>query len=112
MAVEATRVCDWLVRKKRCGRPCTEQFKGVLDSVGLKSDLCDEHTADLKDLLESKGITVHAIVDSKPRAAHQAKSGEIFSTAQARKWLHDQGLLDRSNGRVSQELLDMYAAAH
>lgn len=53
-----------------------------------------------------------ALVDGKPRGTYTALSGRPFTTADARDWLIAQDIEVPAAGRISNELLALYAAAH
>lgn len=111
-----TMTCDYKVDNgEPCGKVALGQpLDGTIDGVSYHMDLCKECQPKAQRDLLGLGATPNAIsVGRKRRTPHVAKSGTIFSTAQARIWLMDNDHLDRdAKGRVAQELLDLYGENH
>lgn len=78
--------------------------------------LCRTHYDKLRD--ELRGVwgirstkAFSDATDYKGRELYLARSGQVFTAADARPWLVERGLA-KPGGRLSQQQLDAYADAH
>lgn len=111
------RTCDWRtsnITDQRCGKPARQApHDWVVDHAKIHGDFCDDHEVDLRNMLLGVGFTMEAkLVDHKPRHVHMGDSGQPFSTAEARAWLIEKGIIATAGGRVSRAHLRMYAETH
>lgn len=107
--------CDFMVDGEPCGKIAIGQsFDGTIADVAYHMDFCEQHKRDAQKMLLAMGAKPsHVSVGRKRRAPHVAKSGTIFSTADARAWLiRNDYLSPETKGRVAQELLDLYGENH
>lgn len=113
MALRVILSCDFPIDDGKCEGPASMKFSAELGDRCFRADFCDDHRVNVERALRDIGATPEAVlVDSKRRGAHVAKSGATFSTAEARTWLREEGLVASAHGRVSKELLQIYADAH
>lgn len=113
MALKVVLSCDFPHDGRGCPEPATVRFEATLGNRRYRGDYCDGDRAGVEVLLREIGAVAEAVmVNSKRRGLHTAKSGATFSTAEARVWLREQGLVETSRGRVSEELLQHYANTH
>lgn len=95
-----------------CGKP-GRSFRIVIGGRDLSGAYCPKHTEDVITYLTALGMDLAARTGRKRRALYQADSGALFSMAEARDWLIEQGRrAGVSAGRISKEELAEYAAAH
>lgn len=108
------RTCDWRTGEDRCGAPAFHLHEGAVDSARLIGDLCHRHEVDFRDALIRLGWHVESMkVDGKARRSHRAASGAVFTVAEARAWLIQEGHLKSSSvGRLSRAQLALYAEVH
>lgn len=97
-----------------CSEAEIRRISVLVDDLELAADLCASHRAELCEKLMALGFRVVSTRSNnrKRRAVYEAKSGAKFSAAEARAWLREQGDLEAAKGRLRQEDLDRYAAAH
>lgn len=107
--------CDFRIGGEPCGKIADgAPFDGHIGGVSTHMDLCKACQPKAQQQLLDMGASPSAIsVGRKRRTPHVAKSGKIFSTAEARIWLIRNGHLDPdTKGRVAQELIDLYGEHH
>jgi hypothetical protein len=75
-------------------------------------DLCLEHFEALQARMIEMGYRPASKTASKLRRAYVGKSGRTFSTNEARDWLAEHGYDVPSAGRLSAEMLQVYAEAN
>lgn len=110
MAPVTTQACNWA--NPECGKLGTVTFAGSLGKVRLSARFCPDHAEHLQRELSTLGVPGQILVNYKPRQMHRATSGTLFSSADARPWLMEQGLVKHGAGRISRDLLARYAEAH
>lgn len=116
MSVQVQHICDYLVRKKKCGEPA--DYRDIEVSLGgtkYRGDFCTEHVGNVEEALTTAGfepVGTKAKASGKGRKAMRTASGKTFTVADARPWLMEQGLIENSHGRVGKDKLDIYAEAH
>lgn len=105
--------CDWKVDSHRCGKPARVHRESIVGNTKLVADLCADHDARLREALVWMGFRPHEKNPNwKYRATHTAASGQTFTSAEAREWLIEQGIIEHSVGRVSRAHLRLYAQEH
>lgn len=113
MATKVITTCDVPVRKAPCGKPAATPVEVSVGDKRYHGDVCDEHLPALDKAFAMVGIEVRAgRVDSKDRKVMRTATGRAFTTAEAREWLLEQGVIASPAGRVSKENLTLYAEAH
>lgn len=111
MAREVVVTCDWKIRTKPCGDPAPIRVDLPVDGLNFHGDLCPDHEEALRLALAKLGLQATTRVNSKVRAAYEAKSGTPFGGQDARPWLIERGLAGE-HGRLSAEAIAAYAAEH
>lgn len=105
--------CRLVLAGRAHGAPATETFTAKLGSHTFEMDICDPCIAEFVTALRALGVRPSmALVDGKPRGTYTAHSGRPYTTAEARDWLVAEGHEVPVAGRISNELLELYAAAH
>lgn len=105
--------CRLVLAGRAHGAPSNETFQAKLGSHTFEMDICEECVPIFVTALRSLGVRPSmALVDGKPRGTYTALSGRPFTTADARDWLIAQDIEVPAAGRISNELLALYAAAH
>lgn len=112
--------CDVPVRNKPCGAPASLSVDvqvAKTDQSGAAKryhgDTCEEHLAAVEKAFAQIGIEITSgRVDSKDRKAMRTKSGQAYTTAEARAWLLEQGIITNPTGRIGKANLNLYAEAH
>lgn len=116
MALRFTRSCDYKAGSR--SRPPAEHeaetvIKLEVDGVTYSMDICREHIADVVEMNLARGFhPIAAVVGHNRRGAYLTKSGQPFTTKQAREWLSDNGHDVAEVGRLTADQLQAYAAAH
>lgn len=111
--------CDMPLKKRGELVPCGEEVLGAeptlfsLGSTTYKAELCEVHSQKLTEALApfievSEQVRANA---SQVRKALKGKKG-TFTTKDVRKWLAEQGRDVAPSGRLPNELIDEYKAAH
>lgn len=85
-----------------------------LDGKQYEGDFCTKHQEDLR---ASMAPFVAVSRDTRSRAAQTVRAAlkgkkGTFTTKDVRKWLEEQGRDVASSGRLPNELIDEYRAAH
>ncbi len=117
MAVLPRRICDWPTRGAVvCGQEVAEPTHFTVQDATYEMDLCGQHEEAFYQLFEkavaiARPVSVRRV--SGTRKIMKARNG-AYTTKDVRAWLKTQpGYEDISDtGRIAQELIDMYAAAH
>lgn len=118
---EIIRRCDLPVKRGRETAPHGEVVSDdlptsfALEGVAYESDLCDEHKQELRDCL-AKFIAASTEVRSSSggsgvRRALKGKKGG-FTTKDVRQWMQEQGRDVAPSGRLPNEVIEEYRAAH
>lgn len=118
MAEEIVRKCDREIGKKgnRCGQrvPEDKPYPFTVEGVNYEADLCERHQRELADCL-APFVAISRPVSSRTgtavRKALKGKSG-VFTTKDVRNWLREQGREVAPSGRLPNELIQEYVAAH
>lgn len=111
MAVKVLQSCDYM--NMECGKKA-KAIELIVDGIVHRADLCAEHRNEMFTMLQAMNLRpIGSIVNGKRVDVRIAKSGTPFTSADARVWLIEQGVLTgATSGRVSREHLDLYAANH
>jgi hypothetical protein len=115
MAVRFMRSCDFVPDD---GAKSAEHNADTLaelrvDGVTFQMDLCHDHIKELSECVTRLGFTPSkARVGHSRRGAYLTKSGQPFTTKQAREWLAEHGHEVSEVGRLTADQLQMYAQAH
>ena len=115
MAVRVSRSCDFRPIKGRARAEHNADLVAEVrvDGVSFTMDLCNEDMPALLETLQAIGFhPSKAQVGHNRRGAYLGKSGQPFTTKQAREWLQAQGVEVSEAGRLSAEQLQMYAQTH
>lgn len=115
MSTRSIKVCDFPVRNGICGKEGTIPVNVKLGNKNGANDVCEKHEKDVAKAFESIGIPFNTVrnADSKNRKAMKTKSGKAYTTADARGWLIEQGILaEGAAGRISKANLEAYEAAN
>lgn len=121
MADVVRKLCDFKLSKGRkhvpCGQPVTdsEPTAMTLEMTRYLMDLCDEHKQLLRATVEPFTSVSHDTSlrrGTHVRKAIQTKGGQAFTSRDVRKWLQEQGRDVSGVGRLPQDVIDEYAAAH
>lgn len=118
MAEEIVRKCDKPIGKKgnKCGErvPDDTPYTYTLEGVNYEADLCERHIGDLRGCM-APFVAVSRPVSSRSgttvRKALRGKQG-VFTTKDVRNWLREQGRDVAPSGRLPNELIEEYVAAH
>ena len=117
MAVLPLRICDWPTRAEAtCGEPVAAPIHFTVQDTTYEMDLCGPHEQTFYRSFEpvfaiARPVSVRRV--SGTRKIMKSKKG-AYTTKDVRAWLKSQpGYEDISDtGRIAQELIDLYAAAH
>lgn len=115
MAVRFSRSCDYRPAsgKKPAEHDADTVAEVKADGVTFQMDICTEHLKSLSESLTVLGFQPSkAQVGHNRRGAYLTKSGQPFTTKQAREWLAANGHEVSEVGRLTADQLQMYAAAH
>ena len=118
MATKLVILCDVPVRQKPHGVEATNAVDVTIANKRYHGDICDEHMPLLAEVFAKVGIELKtpakkAASKPKKKVEMRTKSGKVFTAADARPWLIEQGLIEEAAaGRISQENLTKYADAH
>lgn len=113
MVTRVVTLCDVPVRKERHGAPAANPVDVQVGNKRYHGDICDEHLPTLEKAFAMVGIEITSgRVDHKDRKAMRTASGKAFTTAEARAWLLEQGVIKNPTGRIGKANLNLYAEAH
>lgn len=114
MATSVLVTCDFPVKRKPCGVEATTKFGLVFAGIRYEGDVCAQHVEAIKQQLADMGMKpAEARIDGKTRGAWVAASGRAFTTGEARRWLVERGYdVHPQRGRISNDLIQLYAEAH
>lgn len=115
MAKTTVITCDYTTDEgATCHKPATVKFTTTSsEGVTYEVDFCDAHRDAFEALITRVGSSPQrAIVNSKARSVHLTRSGRSFTVSEARSWLAANGHEVSVNGRISKELLQVFAEAH
>ena len=112
---EIIRRCDMPVKKRGDSAPCGdpgEERSFALDSAAYTADLCDRHHKELSDSMAPFiAVGTPSRSGQAIRGALKGKKG-AFTTKEVRRWLESQGRDVAPSGRLPNELIEEYKAAH
>lgn len=120
MATRTIRICDFLERKRECGREAVHSIEVKVDGKRLSAaDVCAEHKQPFEDAIAKLGLAGSAPAprptrksSTKPKT-FKAASGTRFTAKDARAWLVEQGELEEnSTGIIAKDKIKLYADAH
>lgn len=121
MSEEVTRHCDFRIQERRKYRNCGERVPGdqaTEFSVGEEvylADLCGKHQIELSEALAPfvEIATLRSVrVGHLLRKALVHRDGSRFKTADARRWLQENGYPVSKSGVIREDLLDAYRDAY
>jgi hypothetical protein len=102
--------------------PGTETIPFALDGTSYEIDVCDEHGAELRDVLAAfvaaarrTGGRSARRAASTGRSTPRAAAGSASARQQAgdiRAWARSQGLNVNERGRIPASIVEQYHAAH
>ena len=119
---EVVRRCDMPMKRKGGGTgPCGERVPGdtpqtfALDGTQYEGDFCEKHQGELRNCLapyievarENRSRTAQNV-----RASLKGRGKGTFTTKDVRKWLEEQGREVAPSGRLPNELIEEFRAAH
>lgn len=110
-----TRTCDYPMGNDICPDDAPNKIELTAAGVVYRVDVCDGHQDDLIAAVREafNFRPVSSWVQGRRRDAHVSASGAVFTTADVRDWAMEQGLkVGASQGRVSTEYIELYAAQH
>lgn len=85
----------------------------TVDRKLFEGDYCTEHAQKLQVRLIGIGMRPeHLTQNAKSRNSYIGASGLPFGVEEARQWLMENGHDVKPRGRLSQELIDLYAEGH
>lgn len=115
---EVVRKCDATVGKNanKCGErvPNDKPLTFAVEGVHYEADLCDKHRAAFLDSVApytDLARPVSTRSGSAVRAVLKGKRG-VFTTKDVRQWLKEQGRDVSPSGRLPNEFIEEYKAAH
>lgn len=120
MGERVSKFCDVKVKRGRstqkCGQdvPNDESTALTVGTTRYLMDLCQEHIDDLNANLDPFISIAH---DAQKRTGTQVRKALVgkhgaFTTADVRKWLHEQGREVSNTGRLPGDLIREYQDAH
>lgn len=119
MGIKSTVVCDYPLDSdepmsdRGCPEPGRISVEIAVATRIFRGDYCKKHAEKLQIRLQEVGMSPVSITNnSKIRAAYTGKSGLPFSGEEARAWLMENGYQVKPRGRLSVELLEIYADGH
>lgn len=106
-------VCDYQPSKKPHPHEATLSVEVRVGDVHLKMDLCEDDKAALLSDLTKIGMDLsRARVGPEARAGYVSASGKPFTTRDVRVWLRATGYEVSDSGRLTDEMLALYAESH
>lgn len=115
---EVTRKCDMPKGTKgnTCGQrvPGDEPMQFNVGGVEYHADLCEQHRAAFSQALVPFIAIARPVSTRNGPAIRKALRGRqgVFTTADVRKWLREEGREVSPTGRLPQEVIAEYEAAH
>lgn len=104
--------------RQDCNRPGRHSVDVTVDGKTMTARMCSRHLGEFRrDFQKSFGASLDLQLTVRSSQRHRlqgyvARSGKIFSAAEARAWAVKQGIAKPSAGRLPTEIRDAYAATH
>lgn len=118
MAKSIVYTCDFLVRAKPCGaeavrrRGAEHSLSGSAPDFVFEGDYCAVHLQTIAKNLGAMGMNVSGWHHGQKKRGMVARSGNMFTQVEARRWAREQGLEVKPRGTLPQDIIDAYAEAH
>lgn len=94
------------------GTEANETITFGLDGSEYEIDLNEAHASELRSALERFANAGRRISGGRGRPAGRKAGGSGVDTKAVRMWALDNGLKVNTRGRIQQEILEKYQAAH
>lgn len=94
------------------GSEANETINFALDNTEFEIDLNESNAAELRQALERFSAVARKASSGRGRPAGRKSSGASVDTKAVRLWALDNGFQVNTRGRIQQDILEKYQAAH